>query len=353
MGIKSSRVGLQKRNKCGELITIVAYRGALDIDVELENGTLITNKSFQSFQKGVITKPSECRVGKEATNKKGLLMKIIKYSTYNNIDIQFEDGVIVRNRTYEEFLDGRIKKPEDRIGQKSVNCEGYEMEIIKYYSSTNISVRFSDGNIIDNVEYGTFKSGSVSNPYHKTAVNVGYFGVGKYKAKISGKMTKSYNTWRGMLDRCYNEKIREQFPTYKDVTVCDEWHNFQNFAQWYEDNYNPEYMKDWHLDKDIICKECKTYSPETCAFVPKEINNCILVKTSHNKSYIGITLCYKKYVVRAPSVEGRKEVGRYSDRNVAESAYKVAKIKYIRYLADKWKDKINKKVYDALYNWET
>ena len=75
-----------------------------------------------------------------------------------------------------------------------------------------------------------------------------------------------------MLERCYSQKTQEKHTTYKECSVSEEWYNFQNFAEWMDKNYNYETMQKWHLDKDILFKGNKIYSPERCAFVPQEIN---------------------------------------------------------------------------------
>lgn len=79
-----------------------------------------------------------------------------------------------------------------------------------------------------------------------------------------------YLRWKNMMQRVYSEKCRHKYPTYKDCTVCDEWLYFSNFKAWME-------MQDWEgkcLDKDILHKGNKVYSPETCVFVP-HIVNCL------------------------------------------------------------------------------
>jgi hypothetical protein len=55
--------------------------------------------------------------------------------------------------------------------------------------------------------------------------------------------------------------------------VCNEWHNFQNFAEWFCKNYCDASMDKWQLDKDIIVPGNRVYSPETCCFVPNAVNN--------------------------------------------------------------------------------
>ena len=38
-------------------------------------------------------------------------MTIIKYRKYKNIDIQFEDGTIIKHKRYDNFLNGKIRNP--------------------------------------------------------------------------------------------------------------------------------------------------------------------------------------------------------------------------------------------------
>lgn len=77
-----------------------------------------------------------------------------------------------------------------------------------------------------------------------------------------------YNTWKNMLKRCYSEKEKEIFPTYKGCTVSEEWKLFSNFRKWMVE-------QDWegmHLDKDLLIRGNKVYSEETCVFVTEQVN---------------------------------------------------------------------------------
>ena len=138
-------------------------------------------------------------------------------------------------------------------------------------------------------------------------------------------------------------------PTYKDVTVCEEWHNFQNFAKWFEDNY----VEGFELDKDILVKGNKIYSPETCCFVPKEINSLF---KNYNNNLLPTGISYdkinKKYKVSIRINGKMKTKGRYVTVEEAFKVYKTAKETYIKEVADKWKEQISDKVYQAMYNYK-
>lgn len=104
----------------------------------------------------------------------------------------------------------------------------------------------------------------VNDKMNNTVYGIGHFGYGKY---IKGE--KSYSRWSNMLKRCYSKEFHKENKSYIGCYVCDEWLNYQNFAKWFYDNYVEEY----HLDKDLKIYGNKLYSPDTCIFVPRSINN--------------------------------------------------------------------------------
>lgn len=81
-----------------------------------------------------------------------------------------------------------------------------------------------------------------------------------------------YKAWKGMLDRCYNKKWQLINNTYSSCLVDERWHRFSEFRRWME-------SQDWkgkELDKDILVKGNKVYSPETCAFVDGATNTFVV-----------------------------------------------------------------------------
>lgn len=51
------RLGQQVRAGNGELMTIIAYRGSKDVDVQFEDGTVVEHVLYQNFVKGYVEKP--------------------------------------------------------------------------------------------------------------------------------------------------------------------------------------------------------------------------------------------------------------------------------------------------------
>lgn len=183
------------------------------------------------------------------------------------------------------------EKEKYGIGKRFTTNEGYEVEIVEKLENAKRRIKFENGYEIEVFVY-PIRIGAIKNPYHPSSRGVGYLGVGEYKADINGKRTLEYSTWTSMLNRCYDEKYQEKCPTYKSVAVCKEWMNFQNFAKWYEDNYPKIEDIKFHLDKDLLQENIKNkiYSPDTCTFLPHNVNLFLDNKQSNNTSgYIGVS----------------------------------------------------------------
>lgn len=113
-------------------------------------------------------------------------------------------------------------------------------------------------------------------------------GINDYNGavRIDGKVIKSYRDWQNMLRRCYDSKYQELYPTYADCTVCEDWLKFSKFKEWFDANY-PQHLEEQgvilQLDKDLLGKDSKIYSPDTCVFLPSCVNSFIINKEKNNK----------------------------------------------------------------------
>ena len=178
------------------------------------------------------------------------------------------------------------------IGDRFTTNEGFTIEIIDYMDRHNVLIKF-----INNPSYQIYstmqniKNGQIKYPYLKTVYGIGYYGDGKYKARIDNCKTEQYVRWFSMFNRCYSEKYHEEQPSYKECSVSEDFHNFQNFANWYDRNIY-ECIYPLELDKDLLVEGNKIYSPSTCCFIPKEINIGINYKRNDSKYMKEL---YKKY----------------------------------------------------------
>ena len=120
-----------------------------------------------------------------------------------------------------------------------------------------------------NQVYANVKAGGGKNPYDKYLFNIGFLGDGEYVSRKNDKLEDAYEMWSGVMARCYC--YPDRYPAYfGKCIVCDEWHNYQNFAKWFEEN-RYEVNERLHIDKDILFPKTNIYSPEKCLLVPKTI----------------------------------------------------------------------------------
>ena len=145
-----------------------------------------------------------------------------------------------------------------------------DLEVVEYVNSEIVRVRFKDTGYRTTACAGHVRSGRVRDRLKRTVHGVGFIGDGAHSPYLSGKHSAKYLKWKAMLERCYNHKTQAKNPSYKGVTVCQEWHNFQNFGAWYDQNY----IEGHHIDKDIKQRgvKDKIYSPDTCCFVTRQRN---------------------------------------------------------------------------------
>lgn len=168
-----------------------------------------------------------------------------------------------------------------------------------------------------------------------------------------GKKTdRSYNVWQHLIKRCYSKNIKRP---YKGCTVCDEWKLYSNFKKFYDDNCKND---SFHLDKDILVQGNKIYSPNTCLFVPEEINDSIKSEWSDNKSLpLGVTMTrYGKYRARCIINKGKKQthLGVFDTEKEAFSIYKEYKLSRIKEMAERYfkLGDIDKRTYDAILKYK-
>lgn len=153
-----------------------------------------------------------------------------------------------------------------------------KFEITSYRKSKDITITFINTGYVALVRASQIRSGEIKDLLKPTVMGVGFYGVGNFPPNNGSGHRKHYITWRNMIVRCYNKERALENPTYKDCTVDPTWHNFQNFAEWFDANY----IEGYHLDKDIKIKGNKVYGPSTCIFVSQADNT----EQAHAKSYL-------------------------------------------------------------------
>lgn len=221
----------------------------------------------------------------------------------------------------------------------------YILEIDKIDSKyDNILIKFKDKQIHQEI--------TIKNPYSKLC-GVGLLGNAT-STDSNGNIKKSYNAWKNMIHRCYNEKEHKREPTYQECLVCDEWLYYSNFEQWWDNNYYEINNQEMWLDKDILVKDNKIYSPQTCVIVPQDIN-LLFIKRDAKRGNLPIGVSYfkrdKKYMANIGKFGKQHYLGLFDTPTKAFEAYKQAKEQHIKDVAEKYKDEIPRKLYEAMYKW--
>lgn len=291
------------------------------------------------------------RIGLINYNKSGYLMKIIEYNSSKDLTVEFEDGS--RNKGYwHTFKKGEIGKPKkDRTGEENINNQGCKMIITKYNNCYDSEIFFPEYNYyLKNVSYHLFKKGSVFNPLFKNKYG-GYIGEGYiYTAK-----EKPYNVWIRMLERAYSDDYHIKEPTYIGCSVCEDWMCYSTFEKWFIDNYYELDGEKVCLDKDILVKGNKIYSPEMCIFVPQKINNLFTKNNKIRGKYpLGVYWHKKEKKFNASlNINGNQiVVGRFDTPEEAFECYKEAKENEIKRIANEYKNKIPQILYEAMMNYQ-
>ena len=157
-------------------------------------------------------------------------------------------------------------------------------------------------------------------------------GTGNLRKRKLVWMCPYYSRWVGMIKRGFSRRLKSKHKTYEHVSVCEEWKYFSSFRAWME-------TQNWeglHLDNDILIKDNKVYSQDTCAFVPMHVN-MLLTKADGSRGKLPIGVGYKTkhklmvnelkkpYFSRVSSDNKRKLLGYFETPDLAHKAWQLGK----------------------------
>ena len=169
------------------------------------------------------------------------------------------------------------------------------------------------------------------------------------KPVVDGKkvVCPAYMAWNNMLTRAYSTKYHAKHPTYSGVTVCDDWHLFMSFREWWLGNYADGFA----LDKDILSDD-GVYSPETSIFVPAWLNlfttdsgaargDCQIGVYFERRRGRFVALC------RNPMSKKQEYLGLFDTPEAAHLAWRTRKLELALELKPKM-DSIDQRIYDRV-----
>ena len=231
-----------------------------------------------------------------------------------------------------------------------------DVEVLLYKNAREIDVIFINTGTLRNVASKELRDGAIKDPMCPSIHGIGYRGIGTHMGWVGGESTEVYNRWCGMLGRCYNPSSQD-YKRYglKGVTVCDSWHNFQIFAEWFFRNHR----NGFEIDKDILYQNSTIYGPDTCVFIPQSLNKMMTFSDSARGDLpIGVTYrddCAFKYMACVTDHMTNKRLWKTSKTpREAYEWYVVARKKSISDAAKHYLKlgDISEEVYTALLNYK-
>ena len=205
-----------------------------------------------------------------------------------------------------------------------------DVVVTKYNGVSDLTIRFiNTETILSNVSGSNLRKGLVSDPNTPSLCEIGYIGSGPYSFKEN---IVAYRRWCAMICRVYRPTTERIKRSYEDCSVDPRWHNFQNFAEWYQQQpYNNQ--SGYELDKDLILEGNKVYGPETCCLIPSVLNLAItFIKT--NRLAIGVFKEGNKFVAETRMKSSLvRRLGVYDNLEDAKYRYLEFRWSYIMTLA--------------------
>lgn len=145
---------------------------------------------------------------------------------------------------------------------------------------------------------------------------------------VEGKLIKTYDVWKSMLNRCYSIKCQATKLSYIGCYVCPEWLRFSAFEQWMlQQDYGGK-----HLDKDLLYPGNKVYSPECCIFVSARINTILTEATSSRGALpmgVSVYACGTRYMSKCNTRGTQTYLGCFITPLLAHAAWQAARARAI------------------------
>ena len=242
---------------------------------------------------------------------------------------------------------------KDCVGKVCKSNSSGDFKIVKYNDAKDVEIQFVNTSFETSATLGNIRNGEVKDLYSPSVYGVGVLGT-KYPSKVNGVLTKEYEIWRSMIQRCYSDIFKNKRPTYKDCKCSENFKSFEYFHEWCNKQVGFG-NEGWQLDKDLLIKGNKVYNEYSCVFLPREINQLLVKRENMRGKYlIGVHWCNinKVFVAQASKNKGKSErLGIFKTEIEAFKAYKTAKDSFVKEQANKWKGQIDPRAYEALMNY--
>lgn len=126
---RTSRVGEERLNSQGLRLKIIRYHNAADLDVfVVDTHEIITKRNYRDFITGGIFSQNfevSQKLNQQVMMNNGLYAKLITYRNSKDVDYEFEDGTIVKNKHSRYLKTGGLGHPKLSLIYKNIFC-GFE-----------------------------------------------------------------------------------------------------------------------------------------------------------------------------------------------------------------------------------
>ena len=162
---------------------------------------------------------------------------------------------------------------EERLGQVGINNQGEKITIVAYRNSIDMDVQFEDGVIVQNKRYGNFLKGKVAHPirYEESFAYHIEVELGLDINKIWNWKKNTVNPYE--ITKCSNKKVwlycqekdyhnddggyEIQCNSFHNGNRCSycgnmKTHSKDSFAQWGIDNFGEDFLEKYWSKKNII-----------------------------------------------------------------------------------------------------
>ena len=219
---------------------------------------------------------------------------VVEYVTIEEIHNYISKGV-----TFYGNHPLAIKDTREKVPNKGTNIiRDLDKTVLVYYGGNKSVIEFKSTHNLAMIQYRYFLACDNVDCLEPSVYGVGILGV----RSATTKYKAFYEIWLGLLSRtCYHRV--DCLPTYKDCTIDKSWLYLPNFINWYvsQINYNTTILEilkleksEFQVDKDILNKGNKLYSPEFCTLVPATINKALSYSYS-KESNLPICICHSTH----------------------------------------------------------
>jgi len=350
MAIKYLQIGQILENKDGEKYVIEGLENCKSVKIRFLSNSSVKYITAHSAYRGIVL------IGEKYLDKSGEEITVISKKNQENITVQWDDGETrtlgayrIENRLVIRTNDNKNINPTVKVGQKYINKQGSEINVLEYKNSARILVEIGKTKYQKYVTSGNLISLNVHDKYAPSVAGKGIFGDAVVDVK-----SQVYTSWAGMLKRCYN--FYEYNPrakiNYESCEVHEDFLYLPNYMEWYDKQIvHPK----WQLDKDLLVPGNKVYGPDKCIFLPRALNTFLTLRGNERGPYpLGVTIHEKTGHYEAACNRDGKRIylGVYKTPEDAFEAYKAEKEAYAKDLAERWKEQIDPRAYQALMEYQ-